>query len=47
MANRTYFKLEINGIMMPEIYFNHDQAKAALKNICESNIATGGRIIMF
>ena len=37
MANCTYFKLEVNGMMMPEIYFNYDQAKAALENICNNN----------
>ena len=47
MANCTYFKLEVNGIMMPEIYFNYDQAKAALQNIEKTNVAVIGRVIMF
>ena len=47
MANCTYFKLEVNGIMMPEIYFNYDQAKAALQNIENNNVAVIGRVIMF
>lgn len=47
MSNCTYFKLEVNGMMMPEIYFNYDQAKAALEHICNTNVATGGRVIMY
>ena len=47
MANCTYFKLEVNGIMMPEIYFNYDQAKAALENIENTNVAVIGRVIMY
>jgi len=47
MANCTYFKLEVNGMILPEIYFNYDQAKAALENICNNNVATYGRVIMY
>lgn len=47
MPNCTYFKLEVNGMMMPEIYFNYGQAKAALEHICNTNVATGGRVIMY
>ena len=47
MPNCTYFKLEVNGMMMPEIYFNYDQAKAALEHICNTNVATGGQVIMY
>lgn len=45
--NNTYFKLEINGMLMPEIYFNYDQAKQALQHICDTNVATYGRVIMY
>ena len=44
--NRTYFKLEVNGMILPDIYFDYDQASAALRDICRKNIATGGRVIM-
>ncbi len=45
--NRTYFKLEVNGILLPEIYFDSGQAKTALSHICAHNVATGGRVIMY
>lgn len=45
--NRTYFKLEVNGMLLPEIYFDYGQAKTALQTICDNNIATGGRVIMY
>lgn len=45
--NCTYFKLEVNGMMLPEIYFNYDQAKTALQNIEKNNVAIIGRVIMF
>lgn len=47
MANCTYFKLEVNGMILPDIYFDYEQAKAALKNIYENNVATIGRVITF
>ena len=47
MANCTYFKLEVNGMVLPEIYFNYDQAKAALQNIENNNVAVIGRVIMY
>ena len=47
MANCTYFKLEINGMIMHEIYFNYDQAKAALRDIENNNVAVIGRVIMY
>lgn len=47
MANCTYFKLEVNGMMMPEIYFNYDQAKAVLRDIENNSVAVIGRVIMF
>ena len=45
--NRTYFKLEVNGMLLPEIYFDYEHAKKALQNICDNNVATGGRVIMY
>lgn len=45
--NRTYFKLEVNGMILPDIYFDYQQAKKILQNICDSNVATGGRVIMY
>ena len=47
MANCTYFKLEVNGMVLPEIYFNYDQAKAALRDIEKTNVALIGRVIMY
>ena len=47
MANCTYFKLEVNGMVLPEIYFNYDQAKAALRDIEKTNVAVIGRVIMY
>ena len=47
MANCTYFKLEVNGMMMPEIYFDYEQAKAVLESVCKNNVATYGRVIMY
>ena len=47
MANCTYFKLQVNGMMMPENYFNYDQAKAALRDIENNGVAVIGRAIMF
>lgn len=41
------FKLEVNNILLPEIYFNYDAAKKALRDIENSNVATGGRVIMY
>ena len=34
----TYFKIEANGMLLPEIYFNYDQAKAALRNLENNNV---------
>lgn len=45
--NRTYYKLNVNEILLPEVYFDYQQAKKALENICENNIATGGRVVVF
>jgi len=45
--NRTYFKLEVNGMILPEIYFDYQQASQALQNISKNNVATGGRVIMY
>lgn len=45
--NRTYYKLNVNGRLLPDIYFDYQQAKKALENICENNIATGGRVVVF
>lgn len=45
--NRTYFKLEVNGILLPEIYFDYQQASKALQHIKDTNVATGGRVIMY
>lgn len=45
--NRTYFKLEVNGMLLPEIYFDYEQSKRALQNICNNNVATSGRIVMY
>ena len=45
--NRTYYKLNVNGILLPSIYFEYQQAKKELENICENNIATGGRVVVF
>lgn len=45
--SRTYFKLEVNGMLLPEIYFNYDQAKEALRTIEKNNVATFGRVIMY
>lgn len=45
--NRTYYKLNVNGILWPDIYFDYQQAKKALENICKNNIATGGRVVVF
>jgi len=47
MPNCTYFKIEANGILLPEIYFNYDQAKAALRNLENNNVALIGRVIMY
>lgn len=47
MPNCTYFKIEANGILLPEIYFNYDQAKAALRNLEDNNVALIGRVIMY
>lgn len=45
--NFTTFRIEINGsLLLPDIYFNYEVAKAALKNIEENNVATFGRVIM-
>ncbi len=38
------FKLVVNGIEMPEIFFNYDDAKRALNNIIDNNCATGGYV---
>ncbi len=45
--NCTYFKLEVNGMILPDIFFNYEQAKAALHNIKENNVACMGRVIMY
>lgn len=45
--NRTYFKLEVNGMLLPEIYFDYGQANKALQHIRDNNVATGGRVIMY
>lgn len=47
MANCTYFKLEVNGMILPEIYFDYEQAKAALRNLENNNVALIGRVIMY
>jgi hypothetical protein len=43
--NCTHFKLEVNGMILPEIYFDYEQAKKALNNIIENNVACMGRVI--
>ena len=45
--NCAYFKLEVNGILLPHIYFNYDVAAKELEKICKNNVATGGRIIPY
>jgi len=45
--NCTYFKIEANGILLPEIYFNYDIAKQALRNLENNNVALIGRVIMY
>lgn len=45
--NRTYFKLEVNGILLPEIYFDYGQSSKALQYIKDTNVACGGRVIMY
>ncbi|MCQ2582103.1 MAG: hypothetical protein MJ170_03965 [Alphaproteobacteria bacterium] len=45
--NCTYFKLEVNGMILPDIFFNYEQAKAALRNLENNNVALIGRIIMY
>lgn len=46
--NCTYFKIEVNGSMLlPDVYFNYDQAKAALRNLENNNVALIGRVIMY
>lgn len=45
--NCTYFKIEANGVILADIYFNYDQAKAALRNLENNNVAVIGRVIMF
>lgn len=47
MQNCTYFKIEANGMLLTEIYFNYDQAKAALRNLENNNVALIGRVIMY
>ena len=45
--NCTYFKLEVNGILLPEIYFNYEHAKQTLRDIENKNICVIGRVIMY
>ena len=45
--NNTYFKLEVNGILLPEIYFNYEHAKQALQDIRDKNICVIGRVITY
>lgn len=45
--NCTYFKIEANGVILADIYFNYDQAKAALRNLENNNVALIGRVIMY
>ena len=47
MANCNYFKLEVNGMILPEIYFDYEKAKAALRDIENNNIAVISRVIVF
>ena len=48
MASCTMYKLVINGsIVLPEIYFSWDDANQALKRICESNVSTFGRAVLY
>lgn len=34
-------------MLLPEVYFDYGQASKALQTICDNNIATGGRVIMY
>ncbi len=43
----TYFKIEANGMLLPEIYFNYDVAKQVLRNLEKNNVSLIGRIIMY
>ena len=45
--NCTYFKIEVNGGILPEFYFSYEVAKQALRNLENNNIALIGRIIMY
>lgn len=37
----TLYKIEFAGVVLPEIYFGYDAAKAALKRLEESTIGFG------
>lgn len=36
MATQTLYKIILNGVLLPDIYFSYDDAKQSLKAITES-----------
>jgi hypothetical protein len=45
MARNSCWKIIFNGCLLPEIFYNWDQAKAHLRSLEESSCATYGRIV--
>jgi len=48
MATATMYKIVLfSNTVLPEIYLSYDAAKQALKQICENNVATFGRVVLY
>lgn len=47
MARNSCWKIIFNGCLLPEIFYNWDQAKAHLRALEESNCASFGRVVSY
>lgn len=47
MATCTMYKIVMNGVLLPDIYFSWDAASAAFKVLKESSGASVARIVLW
>lgn len=47
MATASCWKIIFNGCVLPEIFYNWDNARAHLKALEESNCASYGRVVRY
>ena len=47
MATQTLYKIEFNGVILPDIYFSYDEANAVYKSLRERSCAGYGRVLLY